>query len=244
MSSGGDGGLPILSWDTEMVSPLAMLLNTATMEFFSSTFFSLIPERLDAARAFGSLAFFMRTKARRDRVMYPRRSTRFVRVYLYLYKVFAFYFGHTLETLFSQTQHLNICMGHSGTKSNSSGLPMRTLHCSLNSSGAKFCMLRRWKDVRYVTAMAFLRRCRCFALTPACDRYFFSGDARASRTCAKRIFRIRGDGKVYRGVYLRLYKSCTKMFILASSTGWEAHRRRTAVFISRENAVFGPKKID
>ena len=244
MSSGGDGGLPILSWDTEMVSPLAMLLNTATMEFFSSTFFSLIPERLDAARAFGSLAFFMRTKARRDRVMYPRRSTRFVRVYLYLYKVFAFYFGHTLETLFSQTQHLNICMGHSGTKSNSSGLPMRTLHCSLNSSGAKFCMLRRWKDVRYVTAMAFLRRCRCFALTHACDRYFFSGDARAPRTCAKRIFRIGGDGKVYRGVYLRLYKSCTKMFILASSTGWEAHRRRTAVFISRENAVFGPKKID
>ena len=34
------------------------------------------------------------------------------------------------------------------------------------------------------------------------------------------------------------------MFILAASTGWEAHRRRTAVFISRENAVFGPKKID
>ena len=104
--------------------------------FFSSTFFSLIPERLDAARAFGSLAFFMRTKARRDRVMYSRRSTRFARVYLHLYKVFAFYFGHTLETLFSQTQHLNICMGHSGTKSNSSGLPMRTLHCSLNPSGA------------------------------------------------------------------------------------------------------------
>ena len=77
-----------------------------------------------------------------------------------------------------------------------------------------------------------------------CDRYFFSGDVRAPRTCAKRIFRIRGDGKVYRGVYLRLYKSCTKMFILAASTGWEAHRRRTAVFISRENAVFGPKKID
>ena len=58
----------------------------------------------------------------------------------------------------------------------------------------------------------------------------------------KRIFRIGGDGKVYRGVYLRLYKSCTKMFILAASTGWEAHRRRTAVFISRENAVEGPKK--
>ena len=77
MSSGGDGGLPILSWDTEMVSPLAMLLNTATMEFFPSTFFSLNPERLDAARAFCSLAFFMRTKARRDRVMYLCRSTPF-----------------------------------------------------------------------------------------------------------------------------------------------------------------------
>ena len=39
MSTNGNGGLPILFWDTEMVSPLAMLLNTATMEFFSSTFF-------------------------------------------------------------------------------------------------------------------------------------------------------------------------------------------------------------
>ena len=57
MSTGGDGGVPILSRETEMVSPLAMLPNTATMEFFPSTFFSLIPERLDAARAFGSLAF-------------------------------------------------------------------------------------------------------------------------------------------------------------------------------------------
>ena len=102
----------------------------------------------------------MRTKARRDRVLYPRRSTRFARGYPFFYKVFAFYFGHTLETQFSQTQHLNICMGHSGTKSNPSGLPMRTLPCSLNPSGAWFCMLRRWKDVRYVTAMAFLRRGR------------------------------------------------------------------------------------
>ena len=116
MSTGGDGGVPILSRETEMVSPLAMLLNTATMEFFPSTFFSLIPERLDAARAFGSLAFFMRTKARRDRVMYLCRSTPFARGFPYLYKVFAFYFDHTLGTLFSQTQHLNICMGHSGTK--------------------------------------------------------------------------------------------------------------------------------
>ena len=107
MSTNGNGGLPILFWDTQMVSPLAMLLNTATMEFFLSTFFSLFPERLDAAHGFGSLAFFMRTKARRNRLMYPRRSTRFARVYLYFYKVFAFYFGHTLETLFSQTQHLN-----------------------------------------------------------------------------------------------------------------------------------------
>ena len=65
---------------------------------FLSTFFSLFPERLDAARAFGSLAFFMRTKARRNRVMYPRRSTRFARDYLYFY---AFYFDHTLGTLFS-----------------------------------------------------------------------------------------------------------------------------------------------
>ena len=92
--------------------------------------------------------------------------------------------------------------------------------------------------------MAFLRRGRCFALTHACDRHFFSGEARAPRTCAKRIFRIGGDGKVCRGVYLRLYKSCTKICILAASTGWEAHRRRTAVFISRENAVFWPQKID
>ena len=136
MSSGGDGGLPIFSWDTEMVRPLATLLNMATMEFFSSTFFSLIPERLDAARAFGSLAFFMRTKARRDRVIYLCRSTRFARGYLYFYKVFAFYFDHTLGTLFSQTQQLNIYTGHSGTKANSSGLPMRTLPCSLNPSGA------------------------------------------------------------------------------------------------------------
>ena len=98
MSSGGDEGLPIFSWDTEMVRPLATLLNMATMEFFSSTFFSLNPERLDAARAFGSLAFFMRTKARRNRVMYPRRSTRFARDYLYFY---AFYFDNTLGTLFS-----------------------------------------------------------------------------------------------------------------------------------------------
>ena len=41
MSSGGDVGLPILSWDTEMVSPLAMLLNTATMEFFFRQLFSV-----------------------------------------------------------------------------------------------------------------------------------------------------------------------------------------------------------
>ena len=34
--------------------------------------------------------------------------------------------------------------------------------------------------MRCVTAMAFLRRGRCFALTHACDRYFFSGDARAA----------------------------------------------------------------
>ena len=136
MSTNRNGGLPILFWDTEMVSPLAMLLNTATMKFFLSTFFSLIPESLDAARAFGSLAFFMRTKARRDRVMYLCRSTRFARGYLYFYKVFAFYFDHTLGTLFSQTQHLNIYTGHSGTKANSSGLPMRTLPCSLNPSGA------------------------------------------------------------------------------------------------------------
>ena len=61
----------------------------------------------------------------------------------------------------------------------------------------------------------------------------------------KRIFRIGGDGKVYRGVHLRLYKSCTKIFILAASTGWEAHRRRTPVFISREYSRFwGTKKID
>ena len=102
MSTGGDGGLPILSRDTEMVSPLAMLLNTATLDFFSSTFFSLIPERLDAARAFGSLAF-MRTKARRDRVMYMCRSTPFARGYPYLYKVFAFYFDLRWELFFSNT---------------------------------------------------------------------------------------------------------------------------------------------
>ena len=135
MSTGGNGCWPILFWDTQMVSPLAMLLNTATMEFFLSTFFSLFPERLDAAHGFGSLAFFMRTKAR-DRVMYPRRSTRFARGYLYLYKVFAFYLDQTLETLFSRTQHLNIYKGHSGTKSNSSGLPMGTSPRSLNPSGA------------------------------------------------------------------------------------------------------------
>ena len=109
MSTGGDGGLPILSRDTEMVSPLAMLLNTATMEFFPSTFFSLNPERLDAARAFCSLAFFMRTKARRDRVMYLCRSTPFARGYPYLYKVFAFYFDHTGNSFFSNktSQHLH-----------------------------------------------------------------------------------------------------------------------------------------
>ena len=111
LSTNGNICLPILSWDTEMVSPLAMLLNTATMEFFSSTFFSLIPERLDAARVFGSLAFFMRTKARRDRVMYLCRSPPFARGYPYLYKVFAFYFDHTLGTLFSQTHHLNYLHG-------------------------------------------------------------------------------------------------------------------------------------
>ena len=44
----------------------------------------------------------MRTNARRDRVMYPGRSTPFARDYLYLNKVFAFYFDHTLGTLFSQ----------------------------------------------------------------------------------------------------------------------------------------------
>ena len=98
MSTNGNGGLPILFWDTQMVSPLAMLLNTATMEFFLSTFFSLFPERLDAAHGFGSLAFFMRTKAR-DRVMYLCRSTRFARGYLkyiispqqYLYHTFVFW---------------------------------------------------------------------------------------------------------------------------------------------------------
>ena len=136
MSTGGNGCWPILFWDTQMVSPLAMLLNTATMEFFLSTFFSLFPERLDAAHGFGSLAFFMRTKARRDRVIYLCRSTPFARGYLYFYKVFAFYFDHTLGTLFSQTQPLNVYTGHSGTKANSSGLPMRTLPCSLNPSGA------------------------------------------------------------------------------------------------------------
>ena len=137
MSTGGDGGLPILSRDTEMVSPLAMLLNTATMEFFPSTFFSLNPERLDAARAFCSLAFFMRTKARRDRVMYLCRSTPFARGFPYLYKVFAFYFDHTLGTFFffsnTTSQHLH---GSLRYEANSSGLPMRTLHSSLKSSGA------------------------------------------------------------------------------------------------------------
>ena len=77
----------------------------------------------------------------------------------------------------------------------------------------------------------------------ACVRsLLFSGEARAPPDCRQKDFRIWGDGKVYRGVYLRLYKSCTKICILAASTGWEAHRRRTAVFISRENSVFGPKK--
>ena len=47
--------------------------------------------------------------------------------------------------------------------------------------------------------MAFLRRGRCFVLTHACDSYFFNGEARAPRTCAKGIFRIGGDGKVYPG---------------------------------------------
>ena len=48
------------------------------------------------------VSFFMRTKARRDRVMYLCRSTPFARGFPYLYKVFAFYFDHTLGTLFSQ----------------------------------------------------------------------------------------------------------------------------------------------
>ena len=65
--------------------------------------------------------------------------------------------------------------------------------------------------------------------------------ARAPRTCAKGIFRIGGDGKVYRGVYLRLYKSCTKIFILAASTGWEAHRRR--LYFPRKRG-FWAEKID
>ena len=63
-----------------------MLLNTATMEFFLSTFFSLFPERLDAAHGFGSLAFFMRTKARRDRVnicVDPRDSREVILSILY-----------------------------------------------------------------------------------------------------------------------------------------------------------------
>ena len=101
MSTGGDGGLPILSRDTEMVSPPRHAPEHGDLGFFFFVnFFSLIPERLDAARAFGSLAFFMRTKARRDRVMYMCRSTPFARGYPYLYKVFAFYFDHTLGTLF------------------------------------------------------------------------------------------------------------------------------------------------
>ena len=73
----------------------------------------------------------------------------------------------------------------------------------------------------------------------------FSVAKRARRGRAAKGFFVSGAmEKVYRGVYLRLYKSCIKICILAASKGWEAHRRRTAVFISRENAVFGPKKID
>ena len=109
MSSGGDGGLPVLFWDTQMVSPLAMLLNTATMEFFSSTFFSLFPERLDAARAFGSLAFFMRTKACRDRVMYLCRSAIRARLSLFLQSACFLLSPHTGNSIFSNTtsQHLH-----------------------------------------------------------------------------------------------------------------------------------------
>ena len=74
--------------------------------FFVNFFQSISGEAGRGARLW-LVSFFMRTKARRDRVMYLCRSTPFARGYLYFYKVFAFYFDHTLGTLFSQTQHLN-----------------------------------------------------------------------------------------------------------------------------------------
>ena len=95
--------------------------------------------------------------------------------------------------------------------------------------------------------LAALRSCRCFALTHSRDRYFFSVDLRAPRTCGKRIFRIGGDGKVHRGVYLRLYNSCTNLYprgVDGLGSAPPSNRGRTAVFISRENSVLGSKKID
>ena len=108
--------------------PLAMLLNTATMEFFSSTFSVYSGEAGRGARLW-LVSFFMRTKARRDRVIYLCRSTRFARGYLYFYKVFAFYFDHTLGTLFFKHNSSTFTRVTQASL-NSSGLPMRTLPCS------------------------------------------------------------------------------------------------------------------
>jgi len=74
-----------------------------------------------------------------------------------------------------------------------------------------------------------------FRVNACGDRNFFCGEARAPRACAKRISRIGGDGKVHRECYLRFYKFCTKFFLIAASTGWKVHRRRTAVSFPAKN---------
>ena len=63
MSSGGDGGLPILSWDTEMASPLAMLLNTATMEFFFRQLFSVSSGEAGRGARLWLVSFFYADKS-------------------------------------------------------------------------------------------------------------------------------------------------------------------------------------
>lgn len=41
---------------------------------------------------------------------------------------------------------------------------------------------------------------------------------------------------------LRRCKFCTKFFLIAASTGWKAHRRRTAVSLPAKNRFFRAKK--
>lgn len=74
--------------------------------------------------------------------------------------------------------------------------------------------------------------------------WLFQWRSARAADASEKDFRIGRDGRVYRGAYLRLCKSCKKMFVLAASTSRGAHPPANRHLYSRENSVLGPKKID